>query len=182
MQAKAKAKFPKSPRLEITIDPDHLRNAIERNSGHCLISDAISAQVPWAAGVSTDLQTIRITHRERGLRYAYLTPRSCQIALLMFDQGRRKELRPFTFRLRGAQIAWANTKRARANKTQAGLTVPRRASLIPSNEGRGRVVARRIGGKLPPKFSAGKRREFGIRAMSAGYPVGSPENPGRNAE
>jgi hypothetical protein len=61
--------------------------AVRADSGGCLIADAIKAQYPQFSSVVVDMATIRITDREAGLRYCYLTPEPAQQVLLWFDQG-----------------------------------------------------------------------------------------------
>lgn len=76
-----------SPTLQITIGVEQVQRAIKSNSGGCLIADAIKSQYPNLSGVSVDMATIRVTDRERGERYTYLTPPAAQHVLLSFDQG-----------------------------------------------------------------------------------------------
>jgi hypothetical protein len=77
----------KSPRLDITITDENREHAIDSNSGGCLIADAIKSQYPHLSGVVVDMATIRVTDRDRGERYTYLTPPAAQHVLLSFDQG-----------------------------------------------------------------------------------------------
>ena len=75
------------PRLEVAIDEEARANAIQSNSGGCLISDAIKRQYPHLSRVTSDMATIRATDRSRGERYIWLTPPTAQHVLLAFDQG-----------------------------------------------------------------------------------------------
>jgi len=190
-------RFPKSPVLKITVPQTVIDNAIERNSSHCVFADSIKEQVPWAAKVSVDLQTIRLSDWDKGLRYAYLTPREVQRALVLFDQGRRDMLHGFTFKLQKGQIAragkiarqradgsmrpprgsWTRARKIGIAASKRLTPMPDRAVLVRDNDVGSGAVPRRVGGRLPPKLTASSRREFGMRGMSIGYPKGTPENP-----
>lgn len=76
-----------SPRPRVEITQEIIDQAIQKDSGHCVIADAISAQVPHASNVSVDLQSVRWTDRAKGVRYVWLTPPSAQQLLLAFDYG-----------------------------------------------------------------------------------------------
>ena len=82
----ARGKFT-SPTLELQITPDLHDRAIRSASGGCLIADAIKAQYPNLSRVTVDMATIRVSDREEGQRYTYLTPPAAQHLLLGFDQG-----------------------------------------------------------------------------------------------
>src|SRR6516164_6329046 len=96
-----KATIQRSPILKnVKVTTEHRDAAIQNSSSHCMIADAIKEAYPKFTYVAVDVQTIRISDPEKGLRYIYLTPRVCQHALWLFDQGRKnKEL---VFTLRGA--------------------------------------------------------------------------------
>jgi hypothetical protein len=179
-------RYPRSPVIDVSVTRQILTDAIERNSGHCVFAESVKAACPWATKIAVDLQTIRMSDREKGLRYAYLTPRSCQTALVLFDQGHRDKLHPFRFKLSHAHIArmregsqlHSNTQtgKRRKRKLLGGVHMPPSRAILTNAENSGRGdVPRRVGGKLPPTMNASNRREFGIRAMSVGFPVGSPE-------
>lgn len=194
-------RFPTSPVIDCGVTQPIITDAVERRSGHCIIAEAIKAACPWAQSVSVDLQSIRMSDPEKGLRYCYLTPRSCQQTLLALDQGRREFIVPFHFRLAKAHIARmressvralqkARAKKEAAARAKKGLTaaaargeapkskrdkmfVPQKSVLVPGHNGE---APRRVGGRLPPRGGLqGARREYGLRAMSLNYPVGSPE-------
>lgn len=158
-----------SPRVTVEITPEIIEAAKRRDSGHCMIAEAIKRVVPGASGVSVDLATIRWTDREKGLRYIYLTPRIGQLSLLQFDQG-DNEIEPFSFQLRTATVIRAATKRV-AEDVPTRATVQATESQKAAKQG-GRPE--RIGGVAPPvgplsnsaKVKVGKRREFGLRSMS----------------
>lgn len=165
----------RAPRPTVVIDEMTIEQAKRRDSSHCMIAEAVKKAVPNATSVSVDLQTIRWTDRDRGLRFTYLTPRLAQLALLKFDQG-DEDLAPFAFRLRYAQITKANTKRSQ-RRTADQDAVPKRAALMGTphhaEDGYGAEPAVRVGGRTPPigplsntRVRVGKRREFGLRQLT----------------
>jgi len=90
----------RSPRPRLDLTRELIDTAIPRDSGHCVIADAIKSQVSDASDVSVDLATIRWTDRAKGVRYIYLTPLTAQRFLLGFDKG--EPLEPQTVRLPSA--------------------------------------------------------------------------------
>jgi len=76
-----------SPTLDVEITPDAHAAAVKSASGACLIADAIKRQYPNLTGISVDMATIRVTDRDAGLRFTYLTPPTAQHLLLSYDQG-----------------------------------------------------------------------------------------------
>lgn len=90
------------PRPVIDVTEEIVAEATRGDSSHCMIADAIAAQIPGATRVAVDLQTIRWSNRDKGERYVYLTPPVAQDALVRFDQGQPVE--PIMFRLRAAQV------------------------------------------------------------------------------
>jgi hypothetical protein len=173
---------PQAPVLDVKIRQEEIDNAIPRNSGHCMIAESIKRDVPWAARVAVDLQTIRLTSRERGLRFTYLTPRIAQLTLVHWDQGIKPE--PFKIRLTRGHVAAMSISRAKPAK----LAKPGKptAQRLPGLRG-GRISERvraalkkpeirmanssgsqplRVGGPPPPSLHVrGARRAFGLRAM-----------------
>lgn len=100
---KARMKMaPRAPKIAVVVDQKTIETAAVRNSSHCMIADAVKASVPWATNVLVDLQSIRMTDKERGLRYSYLTPRYAQLALIKFDQGQKP--RAFKMELAGGAV------------------------------------------------------------------------------
>lgn len=133
-----------APRVSVSVTTKEITTAIPKNSGHCMIADAIKAGVPGATLVSVDIQTIRWTDREKGLRYVYLTPRVAQQALLDFDGGIVVE--PFRFSLRTAHVYRSGKKRA--DDRRAGASLPSQPRLVPmESEG---LVPGAMGGDPPP--------------------------------
>jgi hypothetical protein len=167
----AKTRLPRAPRFKVSITEELIAEAVKINSGHCMIADAIKVAMPKAKNISVDIQTIRFTDSERGLRYTYLTPLVAQRLILTFDDG----LMPaaFTFHLRetDAWVALANLRtdqRVKVNKKRNGD--PAFRSEVRAKMKKSQLVAdddhapRRIGGKPLPKLpELSQRREFGMR-------------------
>jgi hypothetical protein len=169
---------PVAPKVTITVTREIIDAAERRNSGHCMISEAIKASLPGASSVSTDLQTIRWSDKRRRLRYVYLTPQPAQIALLRFDQGVPTE--PFTFRLRGAQVtkldATGPTRdRQPAVRGIAAMPPGNKKELVTRSNPDRAYGAAVVGGRAPglgalahsPTGSVyrGTRRTFGLRVL-----------------
>lgn len=145
-------KLGRTPKVQVEITQENIDYSVSRDSGHCMIAEAVKAAVPSAAYVSVDLQTIRWSNREKEERYTYLTPRSVQVVLVKFDQG--KKPRPMGFELRSGQT------------TRTGTKVPYgKTSLRKPEGGHSGSVPVRAGGKPPPLGASSKRRAFGIRGL-----------------
>jgi hypothetical protein len=130
-----------------------------------MIAEAVRSAVPDARSVSVDLQTIRFTDAERGLRYVYLTPRIGQMALVDFDQGRLPE--PFSMQLRGGQVILSGNRgrRERSPKqVEQSMAALKKAALVKAKSTTNRTVER-VGGKAPPVGSFARRRQFGLKAL-----------------
>jgi hypothetical protein len=112
-----------SPRVELDISEEATVEAVRNDSAHCMIADAITAQIPGASRVSVDLQTIRWSDRQRGERYTYLTPPMAQDALIRFDQG--QPLVPFKLKLSRGQV----TRIKAATKAQVRSRAERQAAV-----------------------------------------------------
>lgn len=168
-QSRAPRAAPRGPRVSCDVTQDIINAAIPRNSGHCVIADAVKEAVPEARGVSVDLQTIRWTDNEKQRRYIYLTPRVAQVALVKFDQGIPPE--PFNFMLRGAQsIALKKNQRGPKRMTQGEGSesvhevkdgAPPPMGALASGKG-SRGGRPRSGGF---DSARGLRRSFGLRAL-----------------
>lgn len=153
----------KSPRLLVEITQEHIDTSIPRDSGHCMIADAIHAVVPDATFIAVDLQTIRFSDPATGLRHIYLTPRRGQEALVKWDQGIKPQ--PFSFQLRGGQVRAMNRGRNSGS---------RKVRLVTPRDGSGGSVPEVHGGPLPPtaalasgpRVPKGRRRAFGLRGLT----------------
>lgn len=92
----------------IPVRADHIADAMQKDSSHCMTAEGIKEAIPNAKFVSVDLQSIRWTDPDKGLRYIFLTPRICQAGILAFDQGEPVE--PFVLRMRPAQVIKSGMK------------------------------------------------------------------------
>jgi hypothetical protein len=171
-----KAKFPRGPQFKVEVSREIMEHARVRDSSHCMVAMAVRDVMPQAASIAVDIQTIRFSLRDKGLRYTYLTPRQAQVAIIQFDQGIMPE--PFSFRLTGAHV----TRIARHPKVQTPRatqeTEARKAALRKANQVRlgklkltlgsgqnGPGSVRRVGGLPPPLSNFARRRQFGLKAL-----------------
>ena len=167
----------RSPGFEIKVSEEIIKESIERHSGHCMVAEAVKARYPKARFVAVDIQTIRFTDTDKKERYTYLTPRSVQIAIIKFDQGKKPD--PFTFRLRAGQITASGNSMERIKKNRdikarhnAKQKQREKNALLRGIPGVARAVPEKIGGITPPTsihrdppVPGGIRRAFGLRAM-----------------
>lgn len=169
-----------APRLRVAVTQDIIDSAVPKDSGHCMIAEAIAAAYPTATWISVDLATIRFTDEAAGYRYIYLTPRPAQAALLDFDQGVTPQ--PFHFVVTAAQIVASGGGRRGQEARLAKLRNTDPATGEAANSGE-HAVPVKAGGKAPPSGAlaatrdaktrrevknvakVGRRREFGLRAI-----------------
>jgi hypothetical protein len=171
-----------APQLNFDVTREQIATAIPRDSGHCMIADALAAAIPQARFISVDLATIRFTDLAAGWRYIYLTPYVAQQALLAFDQG--DEVQPFRIRTSAAQmVATGTARRARTAPGEPESGEPpkrkRQRARLADHRGGG-SVSTKVGGNAPPvgplartigtdggsgrqPRTTGKRRAFGLR-------------------
>ena len=159
----------RAPILTVNVTREIIDTAIKENARHCMIAMAIREQYPTFAHIAVDLQTIRFSDPEKGLRYTYLTPRIVQQALVLFDQGHR--CRPIEFKLRGAHTsAMQIINRQKGRPMRERIRLGRRR-MIPDPKSPS-AVPETIGGRPPPRDTArsvtlaSSRREFGLRSLS----------------
>src|SRR5437762_92293 len=172
-----KVSAPRSPAPQISVTEDHIRNGKQADSTHCMIAEAIRAAVPGAKRVAVDLQTIRFTDPKRPLRYVYLTPPSCQSALIQFDQAVLPE--PFEFKLRGAHVLAAGESHLRKPLTRAEKSARTRDRRAARRMRKRRIVSRDrhlkklevVGGRAAPISRFHRIRKFGIRALGKPSPA-----------
>jgi hypothetical protein len=152
--------------IRVQVTAEHIALAVPRNSGHCMIADAVKEAVPDARNVSVDIQTIRFTRNRR--RYVYLTPRPCQVSLLRFDDGEQPE--PFRFHLgRPAQI------RAVGGHRKPTVGPPESSEVVPTvRDGKTPPLGPLLGGDRSVtrhaasdgnRRATGQIRAFGLRGM-----------------
>lgn len=147
---------------QIKVSAEIIAEATKADSSHCMIADAVRAQVPGASYVSVDLQTIRFTDREKGVRYIYLTPMAAQQQLVRFDQGH--EMKPFSFQLR--------TRDASITPIRTASKVANAKAKIKRTTAPGKAKAeryRRVGGIAPPSAvlatTRGRVRRYGVKSL-----------------
>ena len=165
----------KAPRPIIHVTEEIISNAIRKNSGACMIANAIRQQRPDASGVSVDLQTIRFSDPEKRLRYIWITPRVAVNALIRFDRG--LPIPPFSFHLRSAQII-SMSKRDRIAKTERKAhRFGKRQVVVTKNDQNTGLVGETIGGRAPPKAHASRtsQRIYGMRAYTLDDVIPMPE-------
>jgi hypothetical protein len=85
-------------RVRIYITAEIIKAACMANSRHCIIAEAIAAQLPNVRNISVDMMNIRWSDPEKGWRYIYMTPKPAQYALVDYDMG--LEIQPFSFQVR----------------------------------------------------------------------------------
>jgi len=154
-----------------------IEDAIPRNSSYCVFAEAVKAAYPGATRVAVDLQTIRFTDPKKGLRFTYLTPRPCQVAIINFDQGIRPD--SFSIQLRNGQVtpAASNSKPKIATAAATPTSARKKKALENARAARAKLrkqtlvirdtpgaVPDVVGGKTPP-IAPGRRRSFGLRAL-----------------
>ena len=153
----------RAPRGKVDILQEHIDEGIRRNSSYCAIAEAVKLAFPQASKVSVDLQTIRWSDREKGLRYQYLTPPIAQQYLLNFDDGIK--CRPFSFNLRGAHTSTAQF----IDRSGGKAKIKRRHRLgrkriLPPDDGK---PSETFGGSpAPVSKSIATYRRFGLRAYT----------------
>jgi hypothetical protein len=83
--------------MKVTITPELVERAVQKDSRHCMIAEAIKLQNPHFKSILVDLATIRWTNPRTRKRYVCLTPEVAGEALVRFDQG--QDIEPFAFTL-----------------------------------------------------------------------------------
>jgi hypothetical protein len=179
--AAVKVRYPRAPRVRLEVSDEKwaeiVDRAIPKDSSHCVWADLIKECVPWATFISVDIQTIRITDRDRQLRYVYLTPRAIQEGIVDFDAGLRPD--KVTVHLSGGAVHRSGRNPAPQPRTAAQQEASRRAGRARTEQAQRRratLVQRSttsygnpevIDGKTPPeqKGRFGRRRNFGIRGL-----------------
>ena len=130
----------------INVTKTHAEESVVKSSSHCMVAEAIRDTFEDAEYISVDLQTIRFSRKDK--RYIYLTPRSVQKAVVLFDSGTVPK--PFRFELRSPQIINRDGPKGERKMTKRTSTTQRQRPTI-------------IGGSPPPHMSM--RREFGLRGL-----------------
>jgi hypothetical protein len=162
-------RLPKGPRVKVKVTKEKIQDAVRGDSSHCMIAESLKEAVPFAKSVSVDMASIRFSDPARGLRYMYMTPRSAQLCLVDFDQGKPPE--PFEFTIYGAHVVRMNRQSKHAAKSPPQKKAEARQRLH-DTLAKSRLVVRAkglapevVGGRLDPSGSFAKRRAFGIRLL-----------------
>ncbi len=141
--------------VRVQVTDELIASATPRNSSHCMIADAIQAAVPQAKQIAVDLATIRFTDPDKNMRYIFLTPRSAQTALLLFDQGLPVDTFDFVLRTAAQVVRTGKAYRTTGGRKQEGIATTTN-SKIPT----------RLGGQAPGTAvlsNRGNARGFGLR-------------------
>jgi len=111
---------PITSRVQVHVTAEHIANACKADSRHCMIRDAVAAQLPHVRNISVDMMNIRWSDPDTGWRCIYMTPKPAQFALVDFDMGLAIE--PFSFQLRSGfahpMILGSGKNRKRAHKVR----------------------------------------------------------------
>jgi hypothetical protein len=163
----------KHKKYVVRITQEDVNNATPRDSGHCMIADAVRECLPNAIRVMVDLQCTRWTDSEKGVRHIALTPAKAQQALVDFDQG--IPIEPFTITLYPFQTVKAGgtpRKTAEAPRIRSRDEAKKVTEGKVRKNGHGGTGVRQPhveGGRTPPTAALanyrGRRRQFGIRSL-----------------
>lgn len=150
-------------RLHIPITQEIINNAVQRDSSHCVVADAIKAALPDARRVTVDLQTIRWTMPD-GTRLVYLTPAPQQRQIVNFDQGFVPE----------PGDMYLDHPIQRVPPRERHTVTPKVATVTTKHNGKTKTPTITVdveGGRLPPtgalSNTRGRRRTFGLRTLRA---------------
>lgn len=162
-----------SPHLVLEVTDAILEASKVRDSGHCMLAEAVKTAYPRATHVSVDLATIRFTDKDLNKRFVYLTPITAQEALIDFDQG--VNLLPFTVHLRrAAMVVAVRTKKDAGREGKSKGKGSARLPMSPEVRPDGSNVPIVVGGKTPPigplsnvkaSRKTGRIRAYGLRAL-----------------
>lgn len=155
----------KKTRRIVTVTQEHIDRATPCDSSYCAIANAVKDSLPYAQRVNVDLQSIRFTHRDTGVRYTYFTPPAGQAYLLALDDGNRAAMQPFKFLLnRPAQTQQPSERRGKATVTKSKTHAPikRDGKALPLGPLAGSAHQMRTG----------RIRRFGLRSMGRFTPDG----------
>jgi hypothetical protein len=142
--------------IKVNVTSELIEDAIQRDSGHCMIAEAIKHKLPEASAVSVDIQTIRYSLRGQRSRFFFLTPRKVQETIISFDQGDLIE--PFEFTLRQPHRTPMNIS-APQEANKAGIATQRHGKKQPP------LVKETTSMRGWPTVRIGRRRKFGLRAL-----------------
>lgn len=162
--------------LTVRIRPEHISEAVARDSNKCAIAQAIKDAYPRFSRISVDIATIRVSDGTRGLRSMYFTPPVLQKFILNFDQGDKSQLKPLVTRCVAGHVIpivkhtpeikekkRKYAAKAKTKQNKRAKVVRERLKMLKQNGGAGKVPIV-SGGKLPP-IAQGKFRTFGLRTL-----------------
>jgi hypothetical protein len=118
------------PVLVIPVSSKIIATAVQRDSHHCMIVDAVKKRIPKAQYISVDLQSIRFSDPDTKIRYKYFTPLPGQINLVKFDQGH--EVKPFTLTLKDGTkevVGWKPKHKTAERKRKYSSTGKKRKGM-----------------------------------------------------
>jgi hypothetical protein len=135
--------------IKVNVTADHIANACQTDSHHCMVADAIHDRLAWATYVQVDTQSVRFNNRQQGKRYIYLTPPEAQRAIVLFDQGAK--IKPFSFTL---SRGYLKVRPMQARRTDAAIRRQRQKQ---------RTLRTR---RAAPRSVPSMYREFGLRTLT----------------
>src|SRR3954466_15806044 len=121
-------------RKTIKITQELIDNGIKSDSSACMVAEAIKIEFPSAEKVSVDIQTIRLTIGFT--RYVFLTPKSVQLHIKLWDMGEPPP--PFSFQLNNYSFKLPSKKGQKRSAGKATVVQNRNGSIT------------RLDGRAPP--------------------------------
>lgn len=147
----------------IDVTQQDIDDAVESNSYHCAVATAVARSIAPARMPNVDIQTIRFSRIDTGLRYVFLTPTSVQDYIARFDAG-DKSLEPFSFTLHRPAYCGASTfGRGKGKQIKYEARVTKTSDDTGETPRSSNKIVARVRATPPPVRSG--RRSFGIRAM-----------------
>jgi hypothetical protein len=144
-------------RIKLSITQELIADALQRDSAHCVIAEAIRQQVPNACMVQVDMRTARWSNPLTEERFVYLTPDKAQEIIIRFDQG--MEIKPVEITLR-TPIQISKMRRGEHLRRRKPAK-PRKQRVMSTMRSDGVI----IGGRLPRVSNMAKVRRWGRRAF-----------------
>jgi hypothetical protein len=145
----------RNTRFKLFITRELITDAVQRQSAHCLIAEAIRQQVPNACMVTVDMRTTRWSNPVTEERFVYLTPQLAQSIIIKFDQG--IEIEPTEISMRNpVQIV-----RMRKGQPPRDPGEPRKRPVMARMRSDGVI----IGGRLPRIANMARLRRYGAKTF-----------------
>jgi hypothetical protein len=89
----------KIKRLAINVSQKWINYGIEGNSRRCMIKEAVHEAYPKLKNIRASRDYLRATDPERNVIYTFPMSATGRTMLLLFDEGNRAAIRPFTLHL-----------------------------------------------------------------------------------